>query len=108
MRLTDITEIHEKCNTNISISKFLKHITLRIIFHLKKYFLYYTESIPKFGIVFTVTVFAVAISYYNRDGKDNHILLITFTSLTSVQWSKITELGYRCAITASFRVAYVA
>lgn len=37
MRLTDITEIHEKCNTNISISKFLKHITLRIIVHLAQW-----------------------------------------------------------------------
>ena len=42
------------------------------IFHLQKYFLYYTESIPTCGIVSTVTVFAVTISYYNRDGKDNH------------------------------------
>jgi hypothetical protein len=30
------------------------------------------ESIPKCGIVSTVTVCAVTISYYNRDGKDNH------------------------------------
>ena len=27
-------------------------------------------------------------------------------SLTSAQWSKITELGYRCATTASFKVTY--
>jgi hypothetical protein len=28
-------------------------------------------------------------------------------SLTSAQWSKITELGYRCATTVSFKVTYV-
>ena len=28
-------------------------------------------------------------------------------SLTSAQWSKITELGYGCATTASFKVTYV-
>jgi hypothetical protein len=28
-------------------------------------------------------------------------------SLTSAQWSKITEVGYRCATTASFKVTYV-
>ena len=31
-----------------------------------------TESIPKCGFVSTVTVIAVTISYYSRDGKDNH------------------------------------
>jgi hypothetical protein len=30
------------------------------------------ESIPKYGIVSTVTVFTDTISYYDRDGKDNH------------------------------------
>jgi hypothetical protein len=30
------------------------------------------ESIPKCGIVSIVPVFAVTISYYIRDGKDNH------------------------------------
>ena len=34
-----------------------------------------TESIPKCGIVSTVTVFAVTISYYSRDGKDNHTFI---------------------------------
>ena len=28
-------------------------------------------------------------------------------SLTSAEWSKITELGYRCATTMSFKVTYV-
>jgi hypothetical protein len=42
------------------------------IFHLSKYVLQYTESIPKRGIVSIVTVFAVTISYYIRDGEDNH------------------------------------
>ena len=28
-------------------------------------------------------------------------------SLTIAQWSKITELGYRCATTVSFKVKYV-
>jgi hypothetical protein len=28
-------------------------------------------------------------------------------SLTSAQWSKITELGYRYATTVSFKVTYV-
>ena len=33
--------------------------------------------------------------------------IILLYSLTSAQWSKITELGYRCATTASFKVVYV-
>jgi hypothetical protein len=28
-------------------------------------------------------------------------------SLTGAQWSKITEMGYRCTTTASFKVTYV-
>ena len=41
---------------------------------------------------------------YRTPGCINIFLLY---SLTSAQWSKITELGYRCATTVSFKVAYV-
>jgi hypothetical protein len=32
------------------------------------------DVIPKCGIVSTITVFAFTLSYYNRDGKDNHTI----------------------------------
>jgi hypothetical protein len=33
--------------------------------------------------------------------------IVLLYSLASGQWSKITELGYICATTASFKVTYV-
>ena len=35
---------------------------------------------------------------------DTGMYIIFLYSLNSAQWSKITELGYRCATTASFKV----
>jgi hypothetical protein len=35
------------------------------------------------------------------------VYIFLLYSLTSAQWSKITELDYRCATTASFKVTYV-
>jgi hypothetical protein len=37
--------------------------------------------------------------------RDVYIFLLY--SLTSAQWSKITELGYRYVTTVSFKVTYV-
>jgi hypothetical protein len=36
-----------------------------------------------------------------------HTYIFLLYSLTIAQWSKITELGYRCATTVSFKVTYV-
>ena len=39
--------------------------------------------------------------------RDVHTYIFLLYSLTIAQWSKITELGYRCATTVSFKVTYV-
>ena len=46
----------------------------------------------------------VIILNFKVEIRDVYIFAIFFSS---AQWSKITELGYRCATTVSFKVAYV-